>query len=147
MGCDTGVEGLHASERGGCEGEVSAYLAFETGKEEGAAYVGEEADAGFGHGEDGVFGCDADGGVDGEADATAHGDSVEVGDVGLWVGGNEVVEFVFEAKVVFGGRTAGVTVGGDVVGEVGYIAAGAEGFGAGAADYDDGCEGGFLVFL
>lgn len=101
VGCYAGVKGLDTFEGVGCEGEVGAKLAFEAREEERAADVGEEANTGFGHGEDSVLGCDADGSVDGEADAAAHGDAVEVGDVGFRVGGYEVVELVLEAKVSF----------------------------------------------
>lgn len=147
VGRNAGVEGLDALEGGGGEGEIGAEAALEAREEKGAADVGEEADAGFGHGEDGVFGGDADGGVNGETDAAAHGDAVEVGDVGFRVGGNEVVELVLEAEVMFRVCAAGVAVLGDGGCQMGDVAAGAECFGAGAANDDDRGEGGFLVFL
>lgn len=75
--------------------------------------------------------------MDGETDAAAHGDAVKVGDVGFRVGGDEMVELVLEAEVVFGVCAAGVAVLGDGGCEGGNIAASAECFGTGAADDDD----------
>lgn len=85
--------------------------------------------------------------MDGEANAAAHGDAIEIGNVGFRVGGDKVVEFVLKTKVGFGGCAASVAIFRDVAGEMGDVTAGAEGFGASAADDDYGCEGGFLVFL
>ena len=146
VGGDSGEEGVGALEAGGGEGEVGAGGAVEAGEEEGAADVGEETDSCFGHGEDGAFRGDADGCVHGEADASAHRDAVHVGNVGLGVGGDEVIELVFEAEVGLGGSAAGGT-GGVVEGEGCNVAAGAEGFGARAADDDDGSHLGLLPFL
>lgn len=107
VGGDAGVEGVDALEARGGEGEICAGGAVEAREEESAADVGEEADACFGHGEEGAFGGDADGSVDGEPNAAAHGYAVHVCDVRLAVGGDEVVQAVFEREVVFGLLDAG----------------------------------------
>ena len=88
-------------------------MAGEAREEERGADIGEEADAGFGHGEEGAFGGDAEGRVHGEARPAAHGYAVHVGDVGFAVGGDEVVEAVFEGEVVFGFLDAGGAFFGD----------------------------------
>ena len=146
VGRDTRVVGVDAPELLAGQREVGADVAVKAGKEEAAADVGEEADGGFGHGEDSAFGGNADRGVHGEANAAAHSDAVHVGDIGFWVGGDDVVELVFEAEVGFGlcytGGAFGVKLG-----KRGDVAAGAEGSGAGAGYYDDGGQLGFFPFL
>jgi len=136
--CHTCVESVYALEPLGGEGEVYPYLPFESGEEEGAAHVGEEADCGLGHGEEGAFGGYAYGRVHGEADAAAHGYAVHVGYAGFRIGSYQVVELVFEAEV---GLRGGATIWacGVLLRESRNVAAGAEGFGTGAADYYDGC--------
>lgn len=134
VGRDAGVEGVDALEAGGRQGEVGSGGAVEAREEETAADVWEEADGGFGHGEEGAFGGDADGGVHGEADAAAHGYAVHVGDVRLGVGGDQVVQAVFEREVVFGLLDAGLPFSGYLLGESGDVAAGTEGLFAGAGD-------------
>lgn len=100
VGCCSGVEVLHAFEWGACEGEIGAQFAFEARQEEGTSNVGKEAYPCLRHGESGVLGSDANGSVDGKTDTAAHGDAVHVGDIWFWVCGNEVIEFIFEAKVL-----------------------------------------------
>lgn len=99
VGRYTGVEGLNALEALRGQGQVGAEHALEAGEEEGSADVGEEADCRFGHREEGAFRGDADGRVDGQPDAAAHGDPVHVCNVGLRVGGDQMVQLVFQAKV------------------------------------------------
>ncbi len=82
----------------------------------------------------------------GEADAAAHGDAVHVCDVGFWVGGDEVVELVFELEVGCRGGDAG-GAGGVLLGEGGDVTAGAEGTGACPGDEDHLGEVGGSPFL
>ena len=63
----------------------------------GAADVGDQADAGLGHGEPRALGDDAVARVAGEADAAAHDDAVLDGDVGLGVAADQRIERVLVA--------------------------------------------------
>ncbi len=99
---DTSVKNLNANEAVGGEGEVGAQLAVEAGQEEGTPDVREKPDGSFGHGEDGALRRDAEGRVHAQPDAAAHRDAVHQRDVGFRVGGDQVVELVFQREVVFG---------------------------------------------
>ena len=100
VGGNAGVVGLNTLEHGAGKTEVGADLARHPGKEERSADVGEEANLGLGHGENGALGSDPEGGMDAESNTTSHGNAVEDGYVGPAVGGDKVVELVFEAEVV-----------------------------------------------
>ena len=61
----------------------------------GAADIGDQADAGFGHGEQRAFGSDAVGAVDREAHAAAHGDAVDQRHPRLAATGDGLVHAIF----------------------------------------------------
>ena len=77
------------------DGAADADLAGHARKEPGAAHIGEEADAGLGHGEQGVLGDQPMGAVDRHPDAAAHDHTVDERHIGLGIGVNTVIEAIF----------------------------------------------------
>jgi hypothetical protein len=137
VGCYAVVEGVDALELLRGEREIGAECALHAGEEEGGADVGEEANGSFGHGEERVLGCDAEGRVYREADAAAHCDAVHEGDVGLRVGRDQVVELVFQAKVV-GAPLLSLRALLVPFGQLGNVSAGAKGASVALHDYNAG---------
>ena len=86
------------SSRGPGQAQIHADLARAARQEPGPADVGEEADAGLGHGEQRALGDDAEAAVHRDPDAAAHGDAVEQGDVGLGEGVDAPVQPVLVAE-------------------------------------------------
>ncbi len=120
--------------------QVGAELPRGGGEEVCTAHVGDEADAGLGHGDAGAFGDDAHASVGGEADSAAHHDAVHEGHVGLRVAGDPRVQPVLVAPEALGGVPAGLRV----VVDGPDVPAGAQPALAGAAEEDLG-DGGVLL--
>lgn len=110
---ESAQQGVGGADLRAREGEEGAKFARRQGQQPGAADVGDEADAGLGHGDPRPLGDDPDGAVRGDSDAAAHHDPVHEGDVGLGIAGDTGVEVVLVAPERR--RGAAVPVAGVVV--------------------------------
>ena len=79
------------------QSEIGADLSRRMRQQPGAADIGKEAEADFGHRQLGLVGDDAMAGVRRQPDAAAHHDAVHEGDIGLWEFLDAGVEDVFLA--------------------------------------------------
>lgn len=82
------------------QSKVGSKCTVQSGQEEAGTDVGEEANGGLGHGKHGVLSRNAEGRVDGETDTTTHGDAIHEGHIGLGVCCDQVIELVFQGKVI-----------------------------------------------
>ncbi len=99
-----------SSHGGPGEGEMGAEPTRRAPEEPGPADVGDEADAGLGHGDAGALGDDPNAAVGRDTDAAAHDDAVHEGHVRLGVAGDAGVEPVLVAPETGGGGVPGLGV-------------------------------------
>ena len=116
-----GVAGLHAVAG---QAEVFAEVAGGLRQQPGAADVGDQPDAAFGHGDAGGFAGDAVAAVGRHADAAAHDEALHQRDVGFGVAGDAGVHPVFLGPEAAGVDEVALAAAGV---ELGDVAAGAEG--------------------
>ena len=98
MCCYPCVEGVHAFQSLGREGEVRPYLSFQPGKKEAPSHIREEADCRLWHCEERPFRGYPYGGVHTETHSTAHGDAIEVGYVRLGICSDQMIQLVFQPE-------------------------------------------------
>jgi hypothetical protein len=98
VGGDAGVKRVRRPAALAGEAEIHARLARQARQEIGAADIGEEPDAGLGHGEDQPFGRHPVAAVHRHADAPAHDDAVDQRDVRLGKALDQRVQHVLAAK-------------------------------------------------
>ena len=84
------------------EREILAHAARQAREIPAAADIGEQADAGFGHGEHRAFGGHAVFGRLRDADAAAHRDAVHEGDDRLGIGEQQMVGLIFVVEEAAG---------------------------------------------
>ena len=82
------------------QSKVGSELTIESGEEEAGSDIREESNGGLGHRKDGVLCCDAEWRVNRQTNTTSHGDAVHEGHIRLGICGDQVVELVFQCKVV-----------------------------------------------
>ena len=91
----SGIKHIHTPDLFTRKRQIPPQVTIHPRQEETSAHIREKPNRRLRHGEHCSFGGDADGCVDAQPHASAHGDSVHVGNVRFLICGDEVVEVVF----------------------------------------------------
>jgi len=118
---------------GGGHHQIFADAPRRAGQQPAAADIGDQADAGFGHGDLGGIADDPVAGMAADADAAAHDEALHEGQDGLGVIGDGRIHAVFVEEEA---RALGVIAGAASMIDGGNIAAGAKSLVAGSVDDD-----------